>query len=313
MIHALSGGVGGAKLAVGLAEVVAPDELSIIVNTADDFDYLGLHIMPDLDSVLYALAGLNDTERGWGRAGESWVCKETVTSLGIDNWFALGDKDLAIHLLRSDWLRQGRTCTDVAAELARRMGIAHMVLPMSDEPVSTVVLSEGRRISFQEYFVRLQCRPRADGFEFSGAREARPQAQWLSQLSDPAMQGVVICPSNPYVSVAPILALSGVREALMTQPVVAVSPIIGGRALKGPAAKMLAELGQEISPLGVARCYQGLLDGMVIDEEDAVLAPALQDMGLHVKITQTIMKSRADSVQLARDALDLLASVREAQ
>jgi len=312
MIHALSGGVGGAKLAVGLAALLSPPELTVVVNTADDFDYLGLHIMPDLDSVLYALAGLNDTERGWGRAGESWVCKDTVTSLGVDNWFALGDKDLAIHILRTEWLRQGLSASQVAAELTGRLGIAHAVLPMSDEPVSTVVLSEGQRIAFQEYFVRLQCRPRADGFEFAGMETAKPQAHWMAEMTSADMQGVVICPSNPYVSVEPILALPGVKDALKRQPVVAVSPIIGGRAIKGPAAKMMAELGHEISPLGVARCYQGLLDGMVIDIEDAALAPQLRDLGLQVTVTQTLMKSRKDSVQLARETLDLLARCRGA-
>jgi LPPG:FO 2-phospho-L-lactate transferase len=304
MIHALSGGVGGAKLAVGLAAVLPPEELTIIVNTADDFDYLGLHVMPDLDSVLYALAGLNDSVRGWGRAGETWACKQAISELGIDNWFALGDKDLALHILRTDWLRQGWPYSRVAGELARRMGIAHRVLPMSDEPVATVVLSEGQRLPFQEYFVRLQCVPRASGFEFAGAEKARPQAEWLAQMD--ACQGTVICPSNPYVSVAPILALTEVKEALANQPVVAVSPIVGGRALKGPAAKMMAELGQDASPVGVARCYAGLLDGMVIDVEDEQHASELERMGLKVCVTQTIMKGREDSIALAQATLELL-------
>jgi LPPG:FO 2-phospho-L-lactate transferase len=307
VIHALTGGVGGAKLVVGLDQVLPATELVVVVNTGDDFDYLGLRIMPDLDSVLYALAGLNDEVRGWGRADESWVCRDAMNALGADSWFNLGDQDLALHILRTHWLREGMRYSEVAAALANRLHLKASIIPMSDDPVATVVLSGDTELPFQEYFVRLRCEPRADGFRFAGSERAQPHPAWMADLKEGRSDGVVICPSNPFVSVDPILSLNGVRAALENIPVIAVSPIVGGKAIKGPAAKMLAEQGLDVSPLGIARHYGGLLDGMVIDRQDEAYAERLRGMGLAVAVTDTMMTSRAVSAAVADTALTLLA------
>jgi LPPG:FO 2-phospho-L-lactate transferase len=308
MIHALSGGVGGAKLAVGLAKALDRTELTIVVNTADDFDYLGLHIMPDLDSVLYALKGLNDAERGWGRAGETWHCKEALIDLGVDAWFSLGDRDLAIHILRTSLMREGASLTEVTRELLGRMALPLNVVPMSDERVSTVVLSDGEEIAFQEYFVRLKCDLKADGFRFDGADSALPAAGWFDRLASQPRPGIIFCPSNPYLSIDPILALRGVREVLKRNdvPVVAVSPIVGGKALKGPLAKIMADFGVDPSPLAIADHYSGLLDGLVIDRLDAQYEAELRRRGLRVAVCDTIMKNAEDSRRLADIAIGLL-------
>ncbi len=308
MIHALSGGVGGAKLARGLADVVSPQDLTIVVNTGDDFDHLGLRIMPDFDSVAYALAGLNDTERGWGRADETWHCRDALAALGVDPWFSLGDRDLATHLLRLSLLMAGASVTDAAAEIARRMGIACRLVPMSDDPVATMVLTEQGELSFQDYFVRQRCGPRVTGFRFAGVERAVPSNAWFASLVAGGTRGVVLCPSNPYVSIDPILALEGVRPRLRELPVIAVSPVVGGDSVKGPLAKMLRELGVPCNPLAIATHYEDFLDGIVIDARDAEFAPELRRRGLRVAVCDTLMKDREVSRHLAQASVELLAA-----
>ncbi|MCS7040622.1 MAG: 2-phospho-L-lactate transferase [Caldilineales bacterium] len=303
---ALAGGVGGARLAHGLAHRLDPDHLSIIVNTGDDFEHLGLLICPDLDTVLYNLAGVHHPDQGWGRADETFHVLEEAARLGHDPWFRLGDKDLALHLLRRQMLAAGLRLTAVTAELARRFGVVHPILPMSDDPVRTVIGTPEGELAFQDYFVRQRCRPRMVGMRLEGLETARPAPAAVAALE--RAEAVVICPSNPYVSIGPILALPGLRERVQARPTVAVSPIVGGQALKGPAAKMMAELGVEVSALGVARHYAGLIRGFVLDQRDAHLAPAVAALGLRVLVTDTVMTDTAARVRLAGE---VLAFVRE--
>ncbi|HTV79600.1 MAG TPA: 2-phospho-L-lactate transferase [Steroidobacteraceae bacterium] len=302
-VVALCGGVGGAKLAHGLSLALAPAELSVIVNTGDDFRHLGLHISPDLDSVMYALAGLSDPVRGWGRRDESWSFMEALRDLGGDGWFALGDRDLAVHVERTRRLAQGATLSEVTAHLCRALGIGARVLPMTDDPVRTRVLTDEGWLDFQDYFVRRQCQPVVRDFAFAGTEAARAQPEALQALGRPDLRAIVVCPSNPFVSVEPILAVPGMRAAIRraAAPVVAVTPIIGGRAIKGPAAKMLAELGFEVSAAAVARRYADLIDGFMLDEEDAAMTtlPA----AVRMFNAATLMSSLEDRVRLAREVL----------
>ena len=300
-VLALSGGVGGAKLADGLARRLAPGRLAIACNTGDDFEHLGLTICPDIDSVLYRLAGRNDMERGWGLAGESWVVMGALKTIGGEAWFQLGDLDLATHLHRTHLLRQGRTLTEVTRELATALDIAHAVWPMSDDPVRTIVQCAAGQLPFQHYFVREQCRPAVTGFHFEGIDAARPHPGMMHMLSGGSVEAVIICPSNPFVSVDPILNLPGVRAALKQcgAPVIAVSPIVGGQAIKGPAAKMMKELDMPVSAAAVAAYYGDLLQGMVIDKVDAAQAAAIEATGTPVRVAQTVMNSAADRCMLA--------------
>jgi LPPG:FO 2-phospho-L-lactate transferase len=304
-ILALSGGVGGAKLALGLARVLPAGALTVVANTADDFEHMGLYIAPDLDTVMYTLAGINDIERGWGLAGESWQCLDALERLGAERWFQLGDRDLATHIHRSALLREGLSLSAVTAKLCEALGVSVALLPMSDDPVRTLVDSEEGELPFQHYFVREQCRPRVRGFRFAGQQHARPQPGLLSLLTDPELAAVIICPSNPYVSVDPILGLAGVRDALAASaaPVYAVSPIIGDRALKGPAAKMMAELGLPVNAASVAAHYRGLVDTFVLDESDATLADTINEPGMQVMTAPTVMKSLEDRERLAQQLL----------
>jgi LPPG:FO 2-phospho-L-lactate transferase len=312
VILALAGGVGGAKLANGLTGCLAPDELVIAVNTGDDFEHLGLHVSPDLDSVMYRLAGLNDTERGWGLAGESWRFMEALRRLGGETWFNLGDQDLATHVERTRRLRRGETLSAITADFCRRLGVSHRVAPMSDEPVRTMVRTDGGAIPFQDYFVRLRCAPAVRGFVFDGADGARPSAALAAALNDDELAAIVLCPSNPYVSIAPILALPGVAAAIASRraPAVAVSPIIGGDAVKGPAAKMMRELGAEPSSRAVADHYGPLLDGLVLDTADASLAPAIEAAGTATLVTGTLMRTDEDERRLAAETLAFAGALR---
>lgn len=302
-VLALSGGVGGAKLAQGLSRVLPANELVIAVNTGDDFEHLGLSICPDIDSVLYALAGINDTVRGWGVADETWSFMAQLEKLGGETWFQLGDRDLALHVERTRLLQQGKALSAVTAQLARRLGIACQVLPMSDDPVRTLVHTEQGVLPFQQYFVREQCQPRVSGFGFAGADAAQPLPALLELLRSDALRAVVVCPSNPFVSIGPLLAIPELRDALQASsaPVIAVSPIIGGRALKGPAAKMMAELDLPVSSAAVAAHYGKLLDGFVMDQQDADEASLINTVP--VQMAQTVMKTAVDREQLARDVL----------
>jgi LPPG:FO 2-phospho-L-lactate transferase len=301
-VVALCGGVGGAKLAQGLSMALPPEELSLIVNTGDDFQHLGLSISPDLDSVIYALAGLSDPVRGWGRRDETWTFMEALKGLGGESWFQLGDGDLAMHVERTWRLAQGATLSEVTAHLCRALGIAIRVLPMSDDPVRTRVLTAEGWLDFQEYFVHQQCRPAVREFKFAGAETARAQPAALAALERRDLRAIVICPSNPFVSVEPILAVPGIRAALQQScaPVVAVTPIIGGKAIKGPAAKMMAELRLEVSGEAVARRYAGIIDGFVVDHADPVPEP-LQNVRFFG--AATLMTTTDDRLRLAHAVL----------
>lgn len=310
-VVALAGGVGGAKMAQGLARAVAPGDLTVIVNTGDDFDLYGLRICPDLDTVLYTLAGIANPETGWGIAGDTKETLAAIARYGRDPWFQIGDRDFATHILRSEQLRAGATLSEVTAEFAGALGIASPIVPMSDQPVATAVETPDGRLSFQDYFVARRQTDDVLGVAFTGIEYAEPTAAALAALE--AADIIVICPSNPIVSLGPILALTGLRGALAAAaaPVVAVSPIVGGKALKGPADKMLATLGHEVSAVGVARIYQGLIDGIVIDQQDESLAPRIAELGITPHPAQTIMGGPEDRERLAREVLDFAGQLRK--
>jgi LPPG:FO 2-phospho-L-lactate transferase len=301
-VVALTGGVGGAKLALGLNRVLPADELLVVCNTGDDFEHLGLCISPDIDTVMYTLAGLANQEVGWGRGDETWSFMETLDTLGGETWFRLGDRDLAVHVERTRRLRAGETLTAVTAALCERLGVGPRVLPMSDDPVRTRVRTDEGWIDFQEYFVARRCEPVVHELVFHGASTARAQPDFLAALTDPGTTAVVICPSNPFISIEPILAVPGVRAALAEcpAPVVAVSPLIGGRAIKGPTAKMMAELGMTPSAGGVARRYDDLIDGYVCDFADM---DQVAGISARVTLAQTLMTTLADREALARTVL----------
>ena len=302
-VCALAGGVGGAKLASGLQDVLPPGDLSVVVNTADDFDLWGLHICPDLDTVMYTLAGVANPDTGWGVADESFQTLNMLERYGEETWFKLGDRDLATHVLRTSRLRLGLTLTEVTAGLSGALGVESVVLPMSDDPVLTVLETPGGRIDFQEYFVRRRQRDEVTGVELSGIEEARPTESVLAAIS--GADAIILCPSNPVVSVGPILALPGMIEALASSqaPKVAVSPIVGGRALKGPADRMLASLGHEVSSTGVARMYADLVDGMVVDRIDEGERDGIESIGMRVLATDAVMRDAADRARLASETL----------
>jgi LPPG:FO 2-phospho-L-lactate transferase len=273
-IVALCGGVGGAKLADGLERCLAPGALRVIVNTGDDFEHRGLPICPDLDTVLYTLAGVANPQQGWGRADETWSVQAEWRERGLDTWFQLGDRDIALHLMRRELLSRGLSLTDATRTLARAFEVASELLPMCDAPAPTTVLVEHGEMAFQEYFVKHRCAPAVRGFRYgAGQGGAGVSADTQRALLDPTLQGIILCPSNPYLSIAPILAVPGMRDLLVRAraPVVAVSPIIGGAAVKGPAAKIMLELDLPITPLEIARYYDDFLDVMLIDETDRAL------------------------------------------
>ena len=303
-VAALAGGVGGAKLAHGLAQRLPPTDLTIIVNTADDFEHLGLRISPDLDTVCYTLAGMANPRTGWGRANETWNTMSALEQLGAPGWFRLGDKDIATHLRRTLLLNQGERLSSVVKEFCSAWGIHHSVLPMTDERVATIVETDEGELAFQEYFVHRQCLPRVKGFRLEGIDSALPAPQVIDAIN--GAEFIILCPSNPWVSIAPILAVEGIRAALARRKVVAVSPIIGGRALRGPAAKMYTELGIEPSAVAVAGHYRDLCAGFVLDVSDANLERAVSDMGMQTLVTRTIMRSSADRGKLAAGVLDFV-------
>jgi LPPG:FO 2-phospho-L-lactate transferase len=303
-VLALSGGVGGAKLALGLARVLPPGRLTVVANTGDDFEHLGLHIAPDIDTLTYVLAGLDNPQTGWGRRDETWSFMATLDELGGETWFRLGDRDLALHVERTRRLAAGGTLTGITADVARRLGIASRILPMTDDPVRTRVQTREGVLDFQRYFVGRQCAPEVTGFVFEGAELALPQPDVVAALLDPGLRAVIICPSNPFISIDPILALPGLRRALAgcAAPVIAVSPIIAGRAVKGPTAKMMTELDLEVDPLTVAAHYRGLIDVYVMDDADSQMAALLD---LPVETTRTLMQNLDDREALARAVLAL--------
>ena len=309
-VCALAGGVGGAKLSVGLQDALEPGGLSVVVNTADDFEPWGLRVCPDLDTVMYTLAGVANPQTGWGLAGESFAALGALATYGEDTWFKLGDKDLATHVLRTQRLRAGHTLTGVTRELSRALGIPGAVLPMCDEEVSTVLKTPAGLLEFQEYFVRRGQRDAVLGVELRGIEDARPTGAVLEDIAGADI--LVFCPSNPVVSLGPILSVPGMREALAASPApkVAVSPIVGGKALKGPADRMLSSLGHEVSATGVAGLYEGLIDGMVIDRADEGEREDIERLGMDVLVTQAVMGAGPDRERLAREVLEFGAGIR---
>ena len=304
-ILSLCGGVGGAKLAHGLVNAVSPDDLLIVVNTGDDFEHLGLHISPDLDTVMYTLAGVADPERGWGIAGETWNFMEAIAGFGDLDWFRLGDKDLATHLYRTRMLDQGQGLAQITRALCRSLGIEHRIVPMTGDPLRTRVVTDRGTLPFQDYFVRQGCRPRVQAVEFNGAGQARAHPGFAALLNSSELGAVILCPSNPFLSIDPILSLEGVRSGLRSAaaPVVAVSPIVGGKALKGPAARIMAELDMPANNLSIAQYYRDFLDGLVIDRVDEHEAGAIERLGIKVKVTNTVMRTIQDRVDLADTTL----------
>lgn len=300
-VVALCGGVGGAKLALGLSRLVG-GKLTLVVNTGDDFEHLGLAISPDIDTVLYTLSGLANRELGWGRGDESWNFMETLGALGGETWFRLGDRDLALHVERTHRLRSGEPLTAIIRAFATRFGIEAEVLPMTDDRIRTMVITSEGVLPFQRYFVERRCAPRVEGIIFEGAPEAKPSAQVLSALEHPELRAIIICPSNPFLSIDPILSTPGIRSRIekAAVPVVAVSPIIGGKAIKGPTDKIMAELDVPATSQTIARHYGNLLHGLVIDKADAVDRGAL---GGPVHVTATMMRTLADRERLAREVL----------
>ena len=306
---ALSGGVGGAKLVLGLSGVLAPDQMTVVANTGDDFEHLGLNICPDIDTVLYTLADWNNKELGWGQAEESWNFLAALKRLGGENWFSLGDRDMATHILRTQLLGAGSSLSEVIEQLSAKMNIAHRIVPMTDERVRTQVhCRDQRTLSFQHYFVRDRCQPEVTGFEFSGIDKARPSAGFSAALASP-LSAVIICPSNPFVSVAPILEIPGVVAQLHAArvPVVVISNIVGGEAIKGPAAKMMSELGMPQTALGVAQHYVDqygdLVKGFVLDTADSALEKEVNALGLATIVTKSVMLTLYDKTELAKQTL----------
>ena len=310
MIVALGGGVGGSKLLLGLCQVIDPAELTIIVNTGDDFVLHGLSICPDLDTVTYTLAGLADPERGWGIDGDTFNALSWLGRYGREVWFTLGDRDLATHLHRTALLRQGLTLTDAADAIRRSLGVRARILPMANEPVATIVLTNQGPQPLQEYLVRDGARDAVRGVSFVGVERSQPAPGVLDAIE--AAKGIILCPSNPVISIGPILAVPGIRDALRTTraPIVAISPVIGGRSLKGPTDKCLAGLGHEVSALSVARLYQNLLDLFIIDRVDAELLPAIEALPLKASTAETVMWNLEAKISLAKEALSCLASLR---
>lgn len=309
-VVALSGGVGGAKLAHGLYQALEPDTLTLIVNTGDDFDHYGLRICPDIDTALYTLAGIANEVTGWGVADDTSTALDMLRRYGVDTWFQVGDRDFATHILRTERLRSGATLSEVVTELAAALDIHAAILPMADEPIPTRVRTPSGELAFQEYFVRRRHEDDALGVRYEGADSAQPTAAARKALAEAEV--ILLCPSNPFVSIGPILAVAGMRDLVRSAnaPRVAVSPIIGGKALKGPADRMLATMGHEVSAYGVAAWYGDLLDGIVIDEQDAALAPRIETLGLRTLVTNTVMASVAARVWLARDVLQFASDLR---
>jgi LPPG:FO 2-phospho-L-lactate transferase len=309
VVVALSGGIGGAKLALGLDRILPPGSLVVVANTGDDFTHLGLEISPDLDTLLYTLAGIDNPETGWGRRGDTWSFMAALERLGGETWFRLGDGDLAIHIERTRRLAGGESLSAITGDFCRRLGVSARLLPMTDDRVRTRLLTAEGWLDFQDYFVRRRARPAVSEIAFVGADRARPQPDFLAALRDGRLRAIVICPSNPFLSIDPILALPGVRTALerVRAPVIAVSPIVGKRALRGPSAKLMAELGFEIGARAVAGHYAGLLDHFIADEADR---EELSSLDLPVTLGRTVMNSVDDRKALARLVLSVAARER---
>jgi LPPG:FO 2-phospho-L-lactate transferase len=308
-VVAICGGIGGAKLALGLSLTVPESGLSVIVNTGDDFEHLGLKICPDLDTVLYTLAGLSNPDTGWGRRDETWTFMAVLETLGGETWFRLGDGDLALHVERTRRLSMGESLGAVMAGIAARLDVATRILPMSNDPVHTVIETDRGILAFQDYFVARKCAPKVSAIRFQGAGTASVHPEALKALASPATEAIVICPSNPYLSVDPMLALPELRAALAAAPapVIAVTPIIGGAAVKGPTAKIMTELGLDVSPVTIARHYHGLIDGFILDAKDKAFATEIEMPALAVN---TLMSKQTEKKALAETVLSFARSLR---
>ncbi len=304
---ALSGGIGGAKLALGLSHSLPESSLTVIANTGDDFEHLGLSISPDLDTLLYTLADLNNTELGWGRRDESWNFADACEQLGLDTWFRLGDRDLAMHVYRSQRLKQGATLSQVSSELCSRFKLKTRIVPMSDAAVRTMVVSDRGVLPFQEYFVKYRCQPIVSAIHFDGIETARPAPGFLHCLDDEHLQAIIICPSNPFLSVQPVLALPGLQEKIKAsgRPVIVISPIVQGQSLKGPTAKLMRELNLECSVKTIAELYQNIATAIVIDRRDEAATDELQTLGLKVFSENIVMNSLQDKIELARAVINI--------
>jgi LPPG:FO 2-phospho-L-lactate transferase len=302
----LTGGVGGAKLVLGLAQIMAPDKITAVVNTGDDFRHLGLHVSPDIDTLLYTLSGKANAAQGWGREGESWSFMAALRSLGGADWFALGDGDLGLHVLRSARLAEGVKLSAITADFAKAWDIRARLLPMSDDPVATYLETDEGALPFQTYFVARRCEPRVQKISFRGITEARPGPGVIDSLLDPALRAVLIAPSNPYLSVDPILAVPGLRDALMRTeaPVIAISPLVGGKAVKGPTAKLMGELGIPVTAQAIAAHYEGVIDGLLLDERDGA-----HGLTLPHTLGDTLMITLEDRARVAAAALALAARI----
>jgi LPPG:FO 2-phospho-L-lactate transferase len=309
-VTVLTGGVGGAKLVLGLCHVLRAQDVTAIVNTGDDFIHLGLAVSPDIDTLLYTLAGKSNAAQGWGREGESWSFMEAIRSLRGQSWFALGDGDLALHVLRTERLRSGERLSRIVANFARAWGIEANILPMSDDSVATRVLTPEGELDFQDYFVKRRCEPVVRSIRFVGSEVAQPAPGVIEALCDPHCRAILIAPSNPFLSVDPILSMPSIRHALSqtSVPVVAVSPIVGGAAVKGPTAKLMRELSLDVSAEVVARHYGNLIDAMLVDERDPPMALALMQAR-----ADTLMTTLEDRMRVAQAALDLADFVRSAE
>ena len=305
-VLALAGGVGGAKLVLGLSKILKPEELSIVVNTADDDMFHGLHVSPDVDTVIYALSGLTNKTTGWGVDGDSFRTLSALKRLGDETWFQLGDLALATHIKRTSMLRAGKSLSEATQHLAKNLGILHDVIPMSDDSVKTKAITKSEELDFQDYFVRRKCEPAIQEIKFEGISTAKPSQQFIDAISQ--AETIIICPSNPIVSIAPIIELPGIKELVSNfkGKRIAVSPIIGKQALKGPAAKMMMELNEDVSSIGVAKRYIGICDWFVIDKADTEEANEIEKLGMNVHITSTIMNSDEEKIDLANKILSLI-------
>jgi LPPG:FO 2-phospho-L-lactate transferase len=306
-ITALAGGVGASKFLLGLAAVMPPERITIIANTGDDIELFGLHISPDIDTITYTLAGVINEQTGWGLARDSFECLNWLARYNEAHWFNLGDRDLATHIHRTHQLREGRTLAEATDHIRRSLGVRSLILPATDEYVPTLVVTDEGEMHFQEYFVRRRCEPRVREIRFRGIESARPAPGVTLAILE--ADAVIICPSNPFISIGPILAVPGIREALKETraKVIAITPIIGGRALKGPAADMLGDLGHECSARGVATVYKDFIDLFVLDEVDRAIKPSIEELGIGVVVTNTVMSTLEDKQRLAGQVLEIVA------
>ncbi len=306
-ILAISGGIGGAKLALGLQQSLNADDLTVIVNTGDDFEHFGLYISPDMDTLLYTLADVQNIEQGWGRRDESWNFAAACENLGMDTWFQLGDRDLATHLYRTTQLAAGQSLSQVLVDLSEKFGIAIKLVPMSDQPVRTTLTTDIGILAFQEYFVKNRCEPAVSNISFKGLESAQIAPAFLQALADPELTAIVFCPSNPFLSIQPVLSLPGLKNKLKQsgKRVIIVSPIIDGQALKGPTAKLMQELNLPCNVLTIAEIYQDIASDIIIDSADAGLSKQVAKLGMTVHCTDIMMNNLEDKKRLAGQVLQI--------